>query len=467
MFIGRKYELGRLNELWDNGKFECVVMYGRRRVGKTTLINEFIKDKNAIFFTAMETSAGENLENLSKSIMQLRLAGDASTPRFNSYQDAIDSVCDVAGEHRLVMVIDEYPYLADSYQGISSILQVAIDHKLKNSKLMLILCGSSMSFMENQVLGHKSPLYGRRTAQFKIKPFSFFESFETFSGDLAGHGDPVDSAVIYGITGGVPFYLNFIDGKLSVEENIKRCFFQPSAFLNEEPANLLKQEVREPALYNAVIKAIATGSSRISTIATKTDIETSACSEYLKNLIALGIVKKEFPFREETSRKTIYMIEDGMFRFWYRFVPDNVSLIQNNLPDRVWKRVAPQIPAFMGGVFEDICKQWLWRENVEERVFFSDLGRWWGNDPIHKRETEIDIVAHADEDSAIFGECKWTNEKIDTGVLDSLMERSELFRYKSKSFYVFSKSGFTSGCEQKAEALGNIRLVTLLDIISN
>ena len=455
MFIGRQTELKKLDDLYNGNRFECAVIYGRRRIGKTTLINEFIKGKEAIYFTALETTAKENLENFSQCIMRLRLGTESAGAVFSNFQAAMDTVYEMAKEKRIILVIDEYPYLAASYPGISSLLQVQIDEKFKASKLMLILCGSSMSFMENQVLGYQSPLYGRRTAQFKITPFGFFELKDYFNGFT-----PIDLATVYGITGGVPQYLTLMDDSLSLEENIKRNFFDPSAYLFEEPTNLLKQEVREPAHYNAVIKAIATGSTKNSEIAAKVGIETSACTAYLKNLISLGIVGKETPITEDTTKKTIYTIEDSMFRFWYRFVPDNIALIQNGLVDRVWRKVEPQIPAFMGKVFEDICKQWLWRENAAGHlpIDFVNLGRWWGNDPIRKCETEIDILAYADNEHALFAECKWTNEKVDAGVLETLKQRSELFRYREKILYVFSKSGFTTGCMELSKAIPAVLL---------
>jgi AAA+ ATPase superfamily predicted ATPase len=459
MFVGRQRELGKLNELYGSGQFVCAIIYGRRRVGKTTLINEFVKGKKAIYYTGLETTAQENLENLSRGIMTARLGAETDAV-FPNYQAALDSLYEMAKDERVVMVIDEYPYLASAYRGISSLLQVQIDTKFKNSRLMLILCGSSMSFMENQILGYQSPLYGRRTAQFKIMPFDFFETQSYYK-----NFDAAETAVVYGITGGVAQYLELMNDALSIEENIKRNFFDPNAFLFEEPTNLLKQEVREPAHYNAIIRAIATGSARSSEIAGKVGLETSAVAAYLKNLTALGIVQKETPMTETSPRKTIYTVSDGMFRFWYRFVPDNAALIQTGMSDRLWRKVQPQIPAFMGSVFEEICKQWLWRENAAGRlpVSFVSLGRWWGNDPVRRQETEIDILAVSDEDAALFAECKWTNEKVDAGVLDTLAYRGELFHYKEKCLYVFSKSGFTPGCAEKANLLG-ARLICFDDM---
>lgn len=461
MFIGRERELNKLNELYRTNGFQFPVIYGRRRVGKTALINEFIKDKDAIFFTGIESNSQQNLENLSRSILSFTDTSLTNTV-FPSFQSALEYVFKLSEEKRIVFVIDEYPYIAKSSKSFASTLQYLIDKNKDNSNLFLILCGSSMSFMENHVLAYKAPLYGRRTAQFKILPFNFFESrnyFKKFS--------DTDMAVIYGIVGGTPQYLLQMNDSLSLEENIKRCFLDPSSPLFEEPNNLLKQEVREPAIYNAIITAIATGSTKLSEISSKVGEETSACAVYIKNLISLGIIKKETPFAESSSRKTLYKIDDNLFRFWYRFVPDNIASINRGLIDAVYKIISPMISDYMGAIFEDICIQYLWklREQDKINVAFTDIGRWWGNDAKNKCETEIDIMGTDGTDSAIFCECKWTNEKVDVGVLDTLIHRSQLFHYKNIQLYIFSKNGFTKGCLESANAIGNVKLVTYNEII--
>jgi len=461
MFIGRDKELQTLNQLYKTNKFQLPVIYGRRRVGKTALINEFVKDKDTIFFTGLETNVRQNLENFSKSVFDYT-NGFSYAPIFQNFQEALEYVFLLAKKQHIVLVIDEYPYAAKSYKGFASVLQVLIDKYKDTSKLFLILCGSSMSFMEEQVLGYKSPLYGRRTAQFKIMPFDFFEScryFKNFSS--------LDMALIYGVTGGTPQYLLQMNDALPAEENIKNSFLNTASYLFEEPSNLLKQEVREPAVYNAIISAIATGSSKLSEISSKVGEETSACSAYLKNLIALGIVKKEIPITEKSSKKTIYTISDNMFRFWYRFVPANMSVIQNGMIETAYKNISRHISSYMGAVFEEVCKQYLWKLNRADKaaVTFMDLGRWWGSDPSSKSEAEIDILAVADKDSAIFCECKWTNGNIDLSVLETLVKRSNLFPYSRKYYYLFAKTGFTSGCAERAKELGNVILVTYEDIV--
>lgn len=461
MFIGREKELKSLNNLYTSDKFEFAVIYGRRRVGKTTLINEFIGDKKSIYFMGVESNAKQNLENFSKSIIEYN-SGIVVDTSFQSFQAALEYVFELSKNERIILVIDEYPYVARSSKSLASTLQMLIDKYKDTSKMMLILCGSSMSYMEDNVLAYKAPLYGRRTAQMKILPFDFEETCRYFK-KLSAE----DKALIYGIVGGTPQYLLQMNDKLSIEDNIKNTYLNPVSFLFEEPTNLLKQEVREPAIYTAIITAIATGASRMSEIATKVGEDTNVCTSYIKNLMNLGIVLKETPYGEKNSRKTIYYIEDNMFRFWYRFVLDNNSIIMRGAADRVYKRIEPYLSNYMGKVFEDICTQYLWKLLLEGKcpVEFNSLGRWWGNDPVEKNQTEIDIMGEQDKDTALFAECKWTNEKVDLGVLETLVKRSKLFSYTNVHYYLFSKSGFTKGCIDKAEEMGNVRLVCYGEIV--
>lgn len=462
MFIGRERELASLNSLYLSGRFEFAVIYGRRRVGKTALINEFIRDRKAIYFIGVESNARQNLENLSKSILEYQ-SGIAANTAFASFQDALEFVFRLAQRERVILVIDEYPYVARASKSLASTLQLLIDRYKDESKLMLILCGSSMSYMEDQVLAYKAPLYGRRTAQYKIQPFDFEEVCRYLDGMAAE-----DKALMYGIVGGTPQYLLQMDGGLSVEENIRRTYLNPASFLFEEPVNLLKQEVREPAIYTAIITAIATGASRLSEIATKVGEDANVCATYMKNLIELGLIRKEAPYGEKASRKSIYSIADNMFRFWYRFVLENNSLIARGADELAYQRIKPHMNDYMGKVFEEICAQYLWKCLLTGQcpISFASLGRWWGNNPLTKSQEEIDIMAEQDKNTALFGECKWTNESVDTGVLETLAQRSRLFPYAKTQLYLFAKSGFTKGCEQRAAEMGNVSLVTYGDILS-
>ena len=461
MFIGREKEFNALEKLYLSDKFEFVVIYGRRRVGKTALINHFIDDKKSIYFMGVESNAKQNLENLSKSILEFS-SGIQTETYFPSYQAALEYVFQLAERERVVLAIDEYPYVARASKSLASTFQLLIDKYKDTSKLMLILCGSSMSYMEDHVLAYKAPLYGRRTAQMKIMPFDFEETCAYFR-NLSDE----DKALIYGIVGGTPQYLLQMSDTLSVEENIKNTYLNPMSFLYEEPVNLLKQEVREPAIYNAIITAIATGHSRMSEISTKVGEDTNVVSGYIKNLISFGIIKKETPYGEKASKKSIYSIEDNMFYFWYRFVLDNNSVIVRGAADLVYKRIEAQLSDYMGRVFEEICTQYLWKLLLLGKmpIEFVSLGRWWGNDPRQKCQTEIDIMGEQDSNSAIFAECKWRNENVDLDVLETLIGRSRLFHYTNVHYYLFSKFGFTKGCMEKAEEMGNVTLVGYEDIV--
>ncbi len=462
MFIGRDRELNTLEKMYHSDKFEFVVIYGRRRVGKTALINQFVNDKKSIYFMGVESNEKQNLENLSKSIVEFSSGIQAETS-FASFQSALEYVFKLAEKERIVLSIDEYPYVARSSKSLASTLQLLIDKYKDSSKLMLILCGSSMSYMEDHVLAYKAPLYGRRTAQMKILPFDFEESCRY----LINLPDE-DKAIIYGIVGGTPQYLLQMSDKISVEENIKNTYLNPMSFLYEEPTNLLKQEVREPAIYNAIITAIATGYSRMSEISSKVSEDTNVCSNYIKNLINLGIVRKETPYGEKASKKSIYSIEDNMFYFWYRFVLDNTSIIARGATDIVYKRIDAELSNYMGKVFEEICKQYLWKQLIlgNSPIEFNSLGRWWGTNPIKGCQEEIDIMGEQDSKSALFAECKWRNEKVDMDVLETLVERSKLFRYEKVYYYLFSKSGYTKSCMEKAEQMGNVTLVSYGDIVN-
>jgi len=293
-----------------------------------------------------------------------------------------------------------------------------------------------MSFMERQVLGYQSPLYGRRTAQLKILPFTFFESLPFFE-----RYEQTDQAVIYGATGGTPEYLSKINPQKGIRENIIDLFLTPSGHFFEEPSNLIKQELREPATYNVIIEAIASGASRLNEISTKCGLESNKCAKYLASLIALGLVSKEYPFGETAGKRSIYKLQDLMFRFWYRFVFPNMSAVVVGLGTEIFdNEVDGQLNTYMGLVFEDICKQWLF-EMVKRKAlpfFTGDLGRWWGTNPATRTQEEIDIMATR-KDEALFAECKWQNSEATVDVYHELKRKSEMFGFAKTHLYIFTK----------------------------
>ena len=460
-FYCRENELKKLNKRYDGDGFECIIIYGRRRVGKTALINEFCKGKPTVFFSALNTTGKENLEALSKAIMSFERPDMESVPEFKSYDAALDELTALSKEKRMVFVIDEYPYLAKAKPAISAMLQHIIDHKWAESRMYLILCGSSMSFMESQVLGKESPLYGRRTGQFKIESLDYKET-AVFHPYLSAE----DNSLIYGITGGVPHYINKLDVRDSVDEALLDNLFDRSSYLYEEPANLLKQELREPAIYNAIIKAIAEGASRVNDIKMKVGEDSSIISKYLKTLTDLGIVKKETPITEKHGRKTIYLLADNFFRFWYRFVPVNMSAIDSGRIQKIYPHSVKQyLSDYMGLIFEKMCQDYLLYYSENLPVELSEIGQWWGNDPKKKKQIQIDIVGTPVAGKEyIIGSCKYRNEKIGVDELELIQEYASVFgKDNSYHYYIFSKGGFTEGLLQ-AQDRGEVRLLTLEDI---
>ena len=459
MFIGRVKELETLYAQYAKDEFTFIPIYGRRRIGKTQLIEEFIRGKRAVFFTAVNKGTYKsNIELLSKSIFD----GSEIFPVFSTFYDAMTRIFELAQREKLIFVIDEFPYLAQSDESILSILQQFIDLKFQKTNMMLILSGSSLSFMENQVLGYQSPLYGRRTGQIKLLPMDF-QTARTFAPGLP----KIDQAVMYGVTGAIPKYLSLFDDGLSIDQNLAGLFFDRNAYLFEETNNLLKQEFKEPALYQSIITAIATGSTQINDISNKTGEASSKVATYIRPLLDTGIVKKEVPVMDKQgSRKTIYRLDDGMFRFWYRFIYPNVSLVALDKGDVVFDRVKPQIHGFMGEVFEKLCIEYMWSIYEELPFGFQHIGRWWGNNPELKSQAEIDFIAYREDGAqAIFGECKWRNEELGKGVIEGLIEKCNMFgQFGKKFYYLFSKSGFTAGARELADRSGDIRLVDFEDM---
>ncbi len=458
MFIGREYEINKLNELYTEDKFHCVIMYGRRRVGKTRLLTEFSKDKNKIFYVSEEHNDALSLEKFSKLVLE-HFGLSEFMSKFESWDIAFKFIGEKAKTEKIVLILDEFPYMVSANKSMLSILQNNIDHNLINTKLFLIICGSSISFIENEVLSYKSPLFGRRTAQFLIEPLDFFDAIKFF-----GNYENEDKMRAYSVLGGVPQYLLQFDAKKSFDENIMNKIYNKSTYLYLETELLLKQELNNPIVYKSIIEAVANGASKLNEIATKIGETTSKTSIYIKSLIELKIIKKIVPITEkENSRKTIYLISDNYYKFYYRYVNKYISAIEQELGESIYKnRIENKFNEHQGLVFEDVCKDYLIRKNKKMELPFIiyKLGKWWGTNPIKKRQEEIDIVGLG-EDDILFAECKYTNDKIGIDVYEKLKERSHLISCENSYYYLFSKNGFTENLIELENITKNLKLITL------
>lgn len=446
MFIGRKTELDDLNRRYKGDGFEFAIIYGRRRIGKTTMISEFIEGKKSVYYMSTEENAASQLQECSRAV--LGAFGNASAT-FSSWEGLFDYVTDIAEKQRFIFAIDEYPYLAGKYHEISSILQKYIDGKWKNTKLFLILCGSSMSFMEKQVLGYESPLYGRRTCQYKLMPLYYYEGLQFFSG-----WTDEEKLLAYGICGGVPQYLSFFSKYNCLRDAVIYEFMSSGGHLREEPQNLLKQELRDPSAYYDILSAIASGANRQNEIADKTGKSRNMLSGYLANLVSLGIIEKIHPAGESSSKKIRYTLCDNLYRFYFRFIPSSLSLIELGMGERVYDTVIfPLMADYFGHIFEEVCLQYIeaLMKKGEIAELYTDFGKWWGNDPFRKEQTDIDVVCMNSSDILV-GECKWKTDAVTMDIFEELRHRASIISDGRKTHYaLFSKSGFTNTVKEKAE----------------
>lgn len=459
MFVGRTGELAVMNKLYAEGTFQMVVVHGRRRSGKTTLISEFSKDKPTIFFTVPEANSLLNLRRFSEEVCGF-FGMSESAGEFGSWREAFLFIAGKAKEQRFVLVMDEFPKLDSSIQPV---LQNAIDYELKNTGLYLVLCGSEIGFIEREVLGASSPLFGRRTSQLKIEAFDYFDAAKMLPGISSE-----DKIKYYACIGGMPHYLSQINPARSFEENLTALYFEPQGGLYGEPATLLRQELREPAVYNSVLSAIAAGSNRLNDISAKIGEPASKTGKYIKTLLDLRVLRREILFGEdfENSRKTRYQIADNCFCFWYKFVFDQSSEIETGAGRAVAeKAVFPFLSEFIEkAAFEEICRQYIVRKNKESAMPFLLLkfGTWWGTDSRVKRES-IGIVAdNKPRGRVLLGECRWQNRQTDANEIQELLQKTCLLPgYNEYHCMFFSKASYTDDTLKLKREHENLHLVSL------
>ena len=261
-------------------------------------------------------------------------------------------------------------------------------------------------------------------------------------------------------------YLEQFSPELTIRENLLENLFDRNAVLFEEPSNLLKQELREPAAYNAVITAVASGKTKLSEIATTVGVETGLCAKYMTNLIALGIIKRETPITEPNSKRPVYLIEDQFFRFWYTFVPGNISAIQSGRMERSYSSmVESRLPNYMGLTFEKMCRDYILYYDEKLPFPIGAVGQWWGGNPKTRRQAQIDVVVtSAEGDSAIIGSCKFRETPTEEEELRLMEEYADAMgHFANRYYYLFAKSGFSAGLESLAEK-GQVRLLTLAEL---
>lgn len=457
-FVDREQEMATLQSEYERDGSALVVLYGRRRVGKTTLISEFIKNKKALFFLASEESESQNRLAFQEKAADFLNSDLLKNVEVKSWDVLFRAIMDTHFDSKPVIVLDEFQYLGKSNPAFPSVFQRIWEEILKDRQVMVILCGSLISMMQSQTLAYDSPLYGRRTAQIRLKqiPFAYYHQF---------FPDKSRKELIemYAVTGGVPKYIELFSQSKDIYSAIEKCVLNRSGYLYDEPYFLLQQEVSEVGSYFSIIKAIAAGNTKLSSIAGVLEVKSTSLTKYLKTLIDLDILEREVPVTEdspEKSKKGLYKIKDNYLRFWFAFVYPNMSFIESGhgriVMDKIRKSLVRNHIAF---VYEDICRERMWEINAEGvwPFYFSKLGRYWDS------KEEIDIAAiDPDGKNLILGECKYWQEPVGVSVLRELEAKAKTVSWEKEKrktwFVLFSVNGFTEDLRAEAAARTDLRL---------
>ncbi len=452
MFIGRKKEIDYFEGIYQSNKAEFITLYGRRRIGKTELLKQVSKGRKHIFYSAKECTDYEQLSSISEKIL-------GKGKRFEHWEALFEHIGQEGQSESLIVILDEFPYMVKGNSSLPSIIQNTWDHMLKDTKIKLIICGSSMSFIEKEILSEKMPLYGRMSGVYKLDELEYDDARKFFP-----KYDEINAITVYSILGGVPHYLLQFDANIGIKANVCNAILNKGRILYNEVDFLLKQEMREPQVYYTIIEKIAFGATKLNEIHTKTQISTNKLAVYLKNLIELGIVCKEYPITEKIKTKVnlhsgIYKLSSHYFEFYFRFVFSNISDLEEGLIEDVYDYdIEPYLNTYIGHNYEKICISKLKKKirSSHEPYRIKHIGRWWN------KQEEIDIVGFENA-NFIVAECKWRNQKLTMNVLDNLIQKVEKnLNYNQIHYYLFSKSGFADTVIKRAKEDNLIHLVEVL-----
>jgi len=458
-FIDRESEMEVLEEEYRRKGSSLVILYGRRRTGKTTLISEFIKEKPALFFLATEESEAQNRSAFKERAAEFIDSDLLRSAAVSNWDVVFAAVMEHPFESKPVIVIDEFQNIGKSNRAFPSIFQRIWDEKLKDKSVMVILCGSLISMMTSQALNYGSPLYGRRTAQIRLEqiPFRFYRDFfpqKSFK----------ELVETYAVTGGIPKYIEVFSEKSDIYQAIESNVLNRASFLYDEPHFLLQQEVAEVGSYFSIIRSVAAGNHKLSAISSALEVKATSLTKYLKTLIDLDILEREVPVTEdnpEKSKRGLYRIKDNYLRFWFAFIYPNTSFIESDnsriVMSKIRKSLTTSHTAF---VYEDVCRQRMWDLNANETwpFYFSKVGRYWD------ANTEIDVTAIDPEGrNLVLGECKYWHEPVGANVLRELEKKADAVEWNRSNrhlwYVLFSISGFTDDLLQLSAQRNDVLLV--------
>ncbi|RLI99653.1 MAG: ATP-binding protein [Candidatus Aenigmatarchaeota archaeon] len=426
-FFDRERELMFLEDVYKERGFKLVVLYGRRRVGKTELLKEFLRKKNGIYFLATDESLKENIKSLKEKFYRLTGKEYFLHVETDSLYELFKLFVKETGHKRCVIAIDEFPYLMVVKRGVLSLFQKIIEELLRDTNVMLILCGSAMSIMESEVLGHRTPLYGREVNTLKLLPFNFLTISRIFK----------DPFLVYFVFGGTPYYIKFYDESKDLLTNIKTNLLTKGRNLYDEPLILLREEFKESRVYRLLLKYISLGYKSTGKLCSVTGMDKSNIMKYISTMEELGIIKHIVPFG--AKRKGIYEIVDPMFRFWFKFIYPYRDLLEIEKVEMVENEIRRNIDSYFGPCFEYLIEELLVHKAIKALNMFDSVHKWW-----HK-DKEIDIVAINEKTKEIlFAECKWQNKVNANKIIKELAEKASYVQWhndeRKEIFAIFAKS---------------------------
>lgn len=456
-FVGRQRELAALNRILSQGGAQFILVYGRRRVGKTTLLLNWARQsgKPFIYWVANRDTPAQVRLSFTRAVWRWAHPESQAVPRFESWEDIFETTAQLVGDQPVILILDEFSYATESDESLASHLQAAWDHRFKDSRITIVLSGSHIGMMVD-LMGYQAPLYGRFSAQLPVDPLPF-EALR----DFLPHYTAAERVAVYAVTGGVPAYLERFDDRRSLSGNLQELFMQRTSIFRTEPFFLIGDVIRrETQTYEAVLKSIAAGSRTPQEIGNALGVSSSYLSPYLKQLEELHLVRRRIPAttppeRREKTKTSQYHLIDPYLRFYFRFIAPNADLVEQELSQVLWERISDQFRAFVGlTAFEDLCREWvLVKARAAKLPMVPELvGSHWSAD------AQVDVLAiNWHEKSILLGECKWGVDTVGRSVIRELVNKTEKVvpgEGWQVTYAYFARAGFTDAARQEAQTVG-------------
>ena len=456
-FVGRRSELELLDNLWQSSRATFLILYGRRRVGKTRLLTHWLRlhTDRGLYWVAEPTSSLEQLRSFSQALYNYDTL-DIPAPQdytFANWEQALREVAKLAQNQRLVLIIDEVTYLMAVNPGFIGLLQKAWDQWLSKSNLMLVLSGSQMGVMQRQILAYDAPLYGRATAHMKLPPMPFWTTTSFFP-----NYSPQERVSVYSVWGGIPAYWERLQPDVSFQENLRQQLLPSNMWMMDEPAFLLKDFVNDPYNYVSILRAISHGAHTSGRIVTRTGLSKGHITSYLATLRDTDFVVRRVPVTEAeaTSRRGRYYVTDPYLRFYYHFLAAYQSKLALGAQGELLDNITQKLPDFVQvNTWRELCSEWLLRAsaNGELPLPIESVGGFW------HRSQEIDLVGiDRIESSLILTTCCWGNELASKEFITDLIKKTSLVVPANEEtwsvyFIGFSANGWQQGIETEAKKL--------------